>query len=268
MPAAPELGDGLGQVGVVKVLNEFEAHDPAEADGHIGIAGEVKVDVQGKGDGVHPEEQDGLLVGFPEQLHQQSEIVGDDDLLGKAHEKPPQAEGHVLPAVGAGIQFPGNVHIPDNGTGDELGEQSHIGAEADGVLLRHRVAPVHVDGVGQALEGIEADADGQGQLQQGDTQAGDGVEAVHEEVGILENAKERHGNDDGHGEPDFFPHLFCRLADGKTAAVKQADGEDHQEHVLGLAPAVEHKAGQQQDRVFQHLGHGEVHQQHNGQEVI
>ena len=46
MPAAPELRDGRGDVRQVKVLAVAEAEDAAKANGHIGIAGEIEIDLE------------------------------------------------------------------------------------------------------------------------------------------------------------------------------------------------------------------------------
>ena len=56
MPAAPEFCDRLGQVGVIEVFDKVETEHLAQADGHIGIAGEVKINMQGEGDAVDPVE--------------------------------------------------------------------------------------------------------------------------------------------------------------------------------------------------------------------
>ena len=38
-----------GQVGVVKVLQKVKAEHPPQTDGHVAVAGEVKIDLQGIG---------------------------------------------------------------------------------------------------------------------------------------------------------------------------------------------------------------------------
>ena len=46
VPAPPEFRHAGGDVWVVEVFLELETYHPPEADGHVGIAGEVKVDLQ------------------------------------------------------------------------------------------------------------------------------------------------------------------------------------------------------------------------------
>lgn len=57
MPAPPEVGDGIGHVGVVKVLLIMEAAHQAHADGHIRIGGEVQIDLQHIGQAAQPNAQ-------------------------------------------------------------------------------------------------------------------------------------------------------------------------------------------------------------------
>ena len=62
MPPPPELSDGAGDVGIVEILQEVEAEHTAQADGHIRVGGEIKVDLEGIGQSTHPG-QAGVQVG-------------------------------------------------------------------------------------------------------------------------------------------------------------------------------------------------------------
>ena len=75
VPTPPELLNGAGEEGIVEILREFEAEDPAQADGHIGITGKVKVNIEKKCNGIEPVKQQALFVRFPEQFHQQPEVL-------------------------------------------------------------------------------------------------------------------------------------------------------------------------------------------------
>ena len=54
VPAAPELGDALRHIGGVEVLGKAETQHARQADGHVGIAREVKIDLEGVGNGPDP----------------------------------------------------------------------------------------------------------------------------------------------------------------------------------------------------------------------
>ena len=118
-----------------------------QADGHNGIAGEVKIDVQTEAQGIEPVKEQALLPGCPENFKELAQLVGDEDLLAQAEDEAPQAQPKILGGGPAAAQLALHVHIPDDGTGDELGEQDHIAAEIDDVVLGLGVAPVDVDGV-------------------------------------------------------------------------------------------------------------------------
>ena len=46
VPAAPEFGDRLGDVGIVEIERKIDADHQAEADRHIRVAGKVEIDLQ------------------------------------------------------------------------------------------------------------------------------------------------------------------------------------------------------------------------------
>ena len=87
--------------------------------------------------------------------------------------------------MGSYFQLPGNVCVTDNGTGNELGKQGNIGAEGYGILLGRHTAPVHIDGVAEALEGIKADAHRQGKPQQRQAQPRRPIDAGDEKVRVF-----------------------------------------------------------------------------------
>ena len=246
----------------------MEAQHPAKADSHVGIAGKVEIDVQGKGDGVHPGEYHGFLPGLPEQLCQKGEVVRQNHLFPQSHQKPADASHGIFPAVGSPFQLLCHIHIAHNGPGDELGKQRHIGAEADGVLLGRHRAPVHIDGVAQRLEGVEADTHRQCQMQQRQTQTGDGIDAGKEKVRILEKPQQPHTHHHGNQQPEFLPSPALRPSDGKAAEVEQGNGEHHQPQQPRLSPAVEKQAGKQQHGVFPPPGCQKINRHHRREKII
>ena len=54
VPTAPKFLYRFGNVGIVEVFNEIEAHHMAQTDRHIGVAAEVKIDLQRVGDRAQP----------------------------------------------------------------------------------------------------------------------------------------------------------------------------------------------------------------------
>ena len=54
VPAAPELLDGVGDVRPAEVLRKAEAEHAPEADRHVGVAGEIEIDLQRVADDAEP----------------------------------------------------------------------------------------------------------------------------------------------------------------------------------------------------------------------
>ena len=58
------------------------------------------------------------------------------------------------------VQAPSNILVPDDGTGDQLGEHDDVGAEIEKPAFRRNGPAVCVNEIGRGLEGVKADADG------------------------------------------------------------------------------------------------------------
>ena len=86
------------------------------------------------------------------------------------------------------MQLVGYVPVFDDGAGDQLGEHNHICAKVDDVALGGHIPAVDVDGVGQGLEGVEADAQGQhlDALDGGEGSAQQGIGTFQHKVCVLE----------------------------------------------------------------------------------
>src|SRR4029077_3321362 len=50
MPAAPELGDRLADIGIVEISGEMQAQRSGQPDRHQGIAAEIEIELQAIGD--------------------------------------------------------------------------------------------------------------------------------------------------------------------------------------------------------------------------
>ena len=61
VPAPPELGDGTGDIGEVEVLGEIKAQHLAHADGHQGVTGKIKVELERIGDDTQPDQRRGRI---------------------------------------------------------------------------------------------------------------------------------------------------------------------------------------------------------------
>ena len=81
MPSSPELGDTARDEGIVEVLKEVKAEYFTQTYGHIRIAREVKVDLQGECHGIHPIEEYRFLIRCSELITQRSHSIRYKHLL-------------------------------------------------------------------------------------------------------------------------------------------------------------------------------------------
>ena len=132
---------------------------------------------------------------------------------------------------------------------DQLGEQRYICAEVHDVPLGRHQPPVHVDGIAHGLEGVEGDTDGQQQSQRRDDRTQQTVQVADGKIRVLEKAQDRqvsHHRDDQHRLGASLPSLAPKVADGQTVAVVEHRGEQHDQDVFRLAPAVKQQAEDKQ----------------------
>ena len=89
MPPPPEIGDRIRDIRIIEVDKEFKAEQPPQANGHIGITGEIKIQLQGVGRNAHPSGQRAIL--HLQMLPQSAHLIGQQHLFGKTHHKQPDA---------------------------------------------------------------------------------------------------------------------------------------------------------------------------------
>ena len=116
------------------------------------------------------------------------------------------------------------------------------------------------------MEGVEADADGEGQPLDGlqnPRKRGDQSQILNEEVGVLE--EQQHPQIEAHrqDQPEFRPLgvALAVLADGKAREVGHGNGKEHDDDVGRLAEAVEDHAEEKQHEIPTLQGHDIVDQQ-------
>ena len=99
------------------------------------------------------------------------------------------------------LQLLVDVAVADDGTRDALMEQGGIQEQEPELLLRLHLTPVDVDDVGNELEGVEGDTDGQGD---GGNDLGNTQECLHvgqEEARVFEYGQQPQADDQGQDQP-------------------------------------------------------------------
>ena len=249
VPAPPELADAAGNEGRVEILQEAEAQHAAQADGHVGIAGKIEIQLQEEqcrrqpaGKEGHLRRQGQGLQHLPAQVRQQHLFP---EAQGEAEEALPQALLRHLP-MRDGLR---HVAVADDGAGDELGEQGHIQQQPQGVPLQGRLAPVHVHGIGDDLEGIEGDADGELGLGHAIGKARESAEIVHQKGRVLEIQQGGQADDDADDERQLPAPVRLGIDDDPGADMVYGGGKEHGQYPHRLPPGVEQQRRRQEQGV-------------------
>ena len=271
MPPPPELCHGGGGIGIVEVFREVKAQHLPHANGHVGIAGEVEVDLKTEGRDAQPA-ADGRQRpgGLRRQLRvpQCTDAVGQQHFFPKAHGEPPCPGGERRRRVRPVDQLRRHVLIADDRPRHQLREHGHIGAEGHHVPLGGSVLPVDVYGVAHGLKGEKGNADGQGQAQRGNGNTGDQGEVGGEEIPILEKAQQSQIQQHAlRHEPPGQLVPTAVLLHQKAVGIVDEDGQHHDADIDRLPPAVKHQTGQQQGQIPPPEGNGEVDRQRDGQKA-
>ena len=145
MPPPPKLRGGLGGVGIVEVLRQGQAEGLTQAQRHIRVAGEVKVQLQGVGDGANPGQAHtqpvpggkGPVCRCPQGVRQQH-------LFRQAEAKPHRPCGDLRNRLPPVRQQRAKVPVPHNGSLEQLGKKGRVQRQPGKIPLRRNGPPVYI----------------------------------------------------------------------------------------------------------------------------
>ena len=126
MPAPPEIGDRSGRVGIVEVLEEIDAEELGQPDGHVRISREIKVDLQRVADDPQPGQAEvELAAGKREDgIGRDRDRVGHEHLLGQPDDEPPDPLGKPRGRDDPVSNLPGDVAVAHDRAGDRVRKQA------------------------------------------------------------------------------------------------------------------------------------------------
>ena len=168
-----------------------EAEDSAESDCHITVSREVEVYLERNRDCRRPCHQHGMTRGGIVKLHKACKRICQKYFLSQSDAEPDRSAGKALKADSPFLKLGGNRPVSYDRSRDKLRKKRHISGEIYEIPLCLYVSAIHIDRVAYGLEGIEADTYGKCDLQKRHFTAGQHIEAVDKQVGILEIAEER-----------------------------------------------------------------------------
>ena len=167
----------------------MEAQAASYADGHIGVARKVEINLECEGDDSYPcaSGREGIQAVFKECIGDFRELVGEDYFLSQADQEAERAVGYVGGVGAAVVDFAGDCIVAHDGSGNQLWEHGDIEQQVGVALLGRSLKAVDIDQVGDRLEYVETDADRKSDLRDIDRDS-DTVEYLSEKAEILERA--------------------------------------------------------------------------------
>ena len=197
MPACPVLAERSRYVRIVEILGKAEAEHPAQPDGHVGVSGEIEIDLQCEANGAQPcsrgSEPDGWDGEYP--VSDGGDVIGDDYLFGRSDDEAPDTISEIFEIDMAFHKLGRNLLVADDRACDQLGEHCHEAGEVHETARGCSFAPVDVDGVAHRLEGIETDSEGKNHSEERcwhrqAERSSCGDEIVGEKVEVFEKSKQ------------------------------------------------------------------------------
>ena len=185
----------------------------------------------------------GYCIGGKDQAVSQSTAgVGKKNLFGKTCGK---TEGTAAPLALPGLQkqLPLDGFVSDDGTGDALVEQRRVKQHIPVAFLGLGLPPIYIHNIGQQLEGVKGDSDGQDDFL---NQRGNRSKKAEKEARILKPSDQGNIDDRCHSDPELPGTRF-----GGTLCFQGAEpGDQRHEHqkqqIFGTAPSVEYQGKNQQ----------------------
>ena len=270
MPALPEITHGEGEIGRFEVHHQLHTHHLRAAPGDVGIAAEVAVNLQGKGcRGQGRRAAGGIGNIVIHRVRQPRQVSGTHALFEKAPDHEPDAMGGlVIPENLLLFELRQEVIRPLDGTGHQLGEVGHEQSKGYKVPLRLHLAPVHIDGVAESLEGIKGYANRQDDVQsrggKGDAhRPTQGRKGLAKEIQVFEEKQKSEVNDQVGNEHRLFGPGIAPDAQG-TKIIDRC-GKQDQHDKLRLPAHIKIVTGRQEQIFPKPMRQGPVEDQHRRQ---
>ena len=257
VPAPPKLRDVAGEVRRLEVGHELDAKELGGADGDVAVAGEIPVDLKGKIHGTEHEGGPGVFgVVGKDVIGINGAGIRHHHLLEHPPQDQPQAGDALLVFEDAFVfNLRQEPRSPLNRPGDELREEAHKRREIDEAARRLQVPAVNVNGIGEGLKRIEADAHRQDHLERRNVhrhaRRSPRIDpAVDEEVAVLEVTQQSEVHQQRHPEPRLLGAFLLRSFDLQTDEVIHQGGKRNQPQKPPIPPPVKHIARDDEQHVL------------------
>ena len=156
VPPPPEIPDPVREVWIFEVFGQADPEQAGGSQGDVGVAGEVRVDLEAEEDRCGQHLRSGQGAVGKERVGDRCNRVGNHDLLCVA----PQHEEAADPEIAdrdlrfAG-ELPHEILRALDRAGHDLREEGEVERVAVKTPLRGEIATIDVDHVGERLEGVK-----------------------------------------------------------------------------------------------------------------
>ena len=200
----------------VEVLREHEPEHQAEADGHVGVAAEIEVDLERVRRDAVPRLERTERARLEREIGDLPAGIGQQHLLRQAEREERDAARELRRRVRPAPELVLDLRVADDRTRDQLRVHRLEAQEIDEALDGRRIAAIDVDDVAQRLQDVQADAERQRHAQRhiepelGQPEPVDeAVVAVDAEVEVLEEGQQREVRADRDDQRGPLPSRPC-----------------------------------------------------------
>ncbi len=206
----PEFRGVLCLEGSVEVFKEAVSHEEGDTYGHVAVAGEVAIELDGKAECGHEVLEAAVESGIIEHAFHEvaADEVSDNHLLDETcDDEENTLRGHCGGHGRITLHLRQEVLCPDNRTSKKRREEGEEENVVEKVVASRGLSAVEVDNVADGAEGKEGDTRREQEGLHAYLHREEIRESVEDKIEILEIGK--HPDIDGHVEPDnqpFGPH--------------------------------------------------------------
>ena len=260
MPTAPEFRYTPRKVGIVEVAHQVKAKQARTAYCDVGVSREITINLERKQYGNFNESEGWEAykkTSVPIVVNGNGAGVGHNHLLEKSPKHLAAAvDGFVIFELPFSLELWQQIRSTLDRASYKLREETDVGKEFDYVVGRRQLFLVDIYGIAQGLEGIETNADGKYDLHRRPVglhpeQAENGLEAVSEEIEILEYSEYAQIDDDvGGTDATLMAGVPVESFHQKSAEVTAQRRECYQQQKPPVPPAVEDVAGNEDERIL------------------
>ena len=268
VPPAPEYGNALRAVRRPEILGDIDVEHLSQTNGHVRIAAEIKINLEGIGERGCPCGTETKTFGVEAIFYKQCQRIGDHDFLEKTDAEHIDAPGEIVsiecPAAEI-LELGDHFTVQHNGTRYQLGEEQDKNAVIPKGFQGCFLVP-NRDQEGQLLESEETDAQRKDDVLQMEGRGEYRIDIGDKEIVVLEVAQQTHVEQNAQYIQDSA--ALSGKPHGNQIVYK--DGSDDDEQITDVIIAVEKQGGKDQKqplekRIFQ-LAQTKISQQNHWQE--